>query len=140
MAVIDHQADEPIDDLLVDIFRMQEKLMKRYQSETTEELPDWPLELTCKSDQRFCRDMISRMQDELFEAKFHLRRAKEHRNVDCGDLDFDALTEELVDSLHYFVEVMILLGVSPHQLYDLYNNKNSKNHKRIDKEFGCSAI
>ena len=124
-------------DKLDKIFELQKALMKKYQMHTPDGIPDWPVDLMKKSSQRFCRDTLSKVQDELFEAKHMLKNAKEHRNLTGYVLDEELLKEELVDSLHFFVEALILLGIDSEDLFTAYVRKNEINHLRIEEEF-CS--
>lgn len=123
------------DDMLEHIFRMQARLMMEYQAMTPDGIPDWPVDLRRNSAQRFCRDTISKAQDELFEAKHHLKKAKEHRNVETDPLDREAFLEEMVDALHFYVETLVLMGVSADDLHDAYCRKNQINFDRIASEF-----
>lgn len=45
-------------------------------------------------------------------------------------LDRDAVTEELVDLLHFFVSTCIKMGISADDLYRAYLKKNRENHRR----------
>lgn len=124
-------------DMLKRIFELQESLMREYQARTPDSIPEWPIDIKEKSLQRFCRDTLSKGQDELFEAKSLLRLAKEHRNVtDLGQFEREEFLEEMVDALHFYVEVLILVGFNANDLYGAYYKKNILNRQRIDQEFG----
>lgn len=123
-------------DLLRDIFRRQEALMREYQERTPDGIPEWPIDLDLPESQRFCRDTMSKCMDEMFEAKHHLKRAKEHRSIAIRRLDCNAFLEEMVDGLHFFVETLVLMGVDADKLHAAYLRKNAKNLQRIDDEFG----
>ncbi|MDR1138698.1 MAG: dUTPase [Clostridiales bacterium] len=45
-------------------------------------------------------------------------------------LDMDAIQEELVDILHFFVSMCIAAGMDADMLYNLYVSKNQENYNR----------
>ena len=120
-------------DKLKNLFMMQERLMKRLRSVDPVEVPEWPIDLADRKSQRACRDFALRATEELFEAILMLKRWKGHRVIDQAEIDRQAFTEEIVDSLHYIIEVMILTGVSEDQLYDAFVKKHEINMQRIDR-------
>jgi predicted HAD superfamily Cof-like phosphohydrolase len=122
-------------DSLDSLFDMQQDLMKHYNRAIPNGIPEWPCDFRQKVTQRFVRDTISRAQDEMFEAKHHLKQAKEHRNIDTGEFDRSEFVEEMVDALHFYLEAMILMGVTPNELFESYARKNEINRQRIRDEF-----
>ncbi len=52
------------------------------------------------------------------------------------ELDQDAIKEELVDILHFFISMCIKAGMTPEDLYQGYLNKNSEN---FDRQNGKSS-
>lgn len=46
------------------------------------------------------------------------------------ELDSEAIAEELVDILHFFVSICIKAGVKPEDLYKVYLRKNKENFAR----------
>lgn len=57
-------------------------------------------------------------------------------------IDYDALHEEMVDILHFFVSMCIRAGLDADMLYNIYVGKNEENFKRqqgLSKKPGYSA-
>jgi dimeric dUTPase (all-alpha-NTP-PPase superfamily) len=122
-------------DKLIGIFELQAALMRRYYDMALLKgnyMPAWPIDITKKIDQQACRDTGLKAVEELFEALQHLKNWKPHRSGGIKEFDRSAFIEEIVDSLHYILEMLIFIGVTPEELYDAYVSKNLKNHKRID--------
>lgn len=46
------------------------------------------------------------------------------------------LKEELIDALHFFMNILIAAGLTPKDIYDIYCYKNKINHKRQDENYG----
>ena len=93
--------------------------------------PQYPLNLSQKSDQKFLRGITHECMHELFEANLHLANSKDHRATDVKEFDRDAYVEELVDALHYFFEIAILSGVTMEELSNAYLKKGLVNEDRI---------
>lgn len=117
-------------DNLEHLFSMQEKLMTRL----AEVYPDftWPIDISEKSSQVLCRDVTLRATEELHEALQHLKKWKDHKVVDDYQFDHDAFLEEIVDSLHYIFELMILVGIAPDELHDAFEKKHLTNLDRVE--------
>jgi hypothetical protein len=118
-------------DRLERIFYLQEQLMLEYKKKKADDIPDWPLDLLNKESQRFCRDITLRSVEELFEALAHLKNWKKHKKTLSSEFNKDEFVEEIVDSMHYIVELLVLTGVKPDEFYDAYCKKNLKNHNRL---------
>lgn len=111
--------------------------MAAITASTPDKIPKWPIDINTKTGQRFCKDMLSRAQDELFEAKHMLKLAKKHRRLsDAGLFDQDLFVEEIVDAMHYIVETLITIGVDGVGFFDAYKKKHAINFARIQQEFG----
>lgn len=121
--------------LLQKLFRLQETLMLAYKSKDADRIPDWPIDISNKESQLFCRDLAFRTMEELFEAIRHLKNAKMHRQTELTDFDREEFLEEIVDALHYVLEIMVLVGVGPKELYTAYAVKNAENHDRISRGY-----
>jgi dimeric dUTPase (all-alpha-NTP-PPase superfamily) len=67
--------------------------------------------------------MLSEMAEVLDEVNF-----KWWKNP--KPVDSDALKEELVDVLHFYISMCIEAGMTPQELYDRYINKNKENFAR----------
>jgi NTP pyrophosphatase (non-canonical NTP hydrolase) len=72
---------------------------------------------------------------ELFEAIHLLVDSKTHRQTLVGGFDRTAFIEELVDVLHYFIEICLLSGISSNELAEAYMKKSTKNFARISRGY-----
>ena len=93
--------------------------------------PEWPLDLSEKKNQQFCRDMALRGVEEMFEALQHLKNWKAHRSDTNDGFDREAFLEEMVDAVNYFFAVLILLGIDEQELFDSYTKKHQIIMKRL---------
>lgn len=94
--------------------------------------PKFPVDLSSKGGQKLLKEITHECQHELFEANQHLKNSKSHRVTDVSDFDRAAYLEELVDSLHYYLEIAIASGVTPDELFEAYMEKGNTNFKRIE--------
>lgn len=119
-------------DDLTHLFVMQERLME--QLALVHDDFKWPIDISEKSSQVLCRDVTLRATEELHEALQHLKKWKDHKVVDDYEFEHDAFLEEIVDALHYIVELMILVGVKPGNLHDAFEKKHEINMERVSKK------
>lgn len=99
------------------------------------EFPEFPLDLNLKSSQVFCKQIVYEIMGELFEAVQELKNSKSHRLTEINEFDKEKLLEELVDSLHYFHELCILINITPQELYTAYLQKGECNIQRINNDY-----
>lgn len=92
--------------------------------------PDFPVDLSSKNGQKFCKSIAYEMMGEIFEAIQELKNSKDHRETEQG-FDKQSLVTEFADALHYFNEILILMDVSPEELFDAYMKKGKVNEERI---------
>ncbi len=118
-------------DKLEVMFSRREDFMRALQERFPGSYPVWPLDLTDKKSQQFCRDLTLRGVEEVFEALQHLKNTKTHRMTEVTDFDKDAFLEEIVDSFNYFLSVVIITGFTPDDLYRAYCEKDNKIHERL---------
>jgi hypothetical protein len=118
-------------DKLEVMFSRREDFMRALQERFPGSYPAWPLDLTDKKSQQFCRDLTLRGVEEVFEALQHLKNTKTHRMTEVTDFDKDAFLEEIVDSFNYFLSVVIITGFTPDDLYRAYCEKDNKIHERL---------
>ncbi len=102
--------------------------------EAHDRLPPWPVDLTTKQGQRMLREIFHCLHEELWEASATMRN-KVHRLTDDRSFDREHFIEELGDSLAYFMEVCIMSGVSPDEIYDEYRRKNLKVRERLEEGY-----
>ena len=93
--------------------------------------PSFPVDIKSKEGQKFLKSITHDCMGELFEANQHLKNSKGHRATEITDIDREAYIEELVDSLHFFFEIVILSGISIDEMYEAYMNKGDVNVDRI---------
>lgn len=97
--------------------------------------PDFPVDMTTKQGQKFLKSITHECMGELFEANQELKNSKSHRASNLPQMDKDAYLEELVDSLHFFFEIVIASGISIDDLLDAYLRKGKKNVERIENGY-----
>ena len=114
--------DEIHVDALEDMFRRQTVTMEELR--LRDKMPEWPLDLTTKPAQRLIKEVMFNAFEEVFEASYTLKN-KSHRQTDVRVLDRAHYVEELGDALAFFLEVCILSGISPHELYGEFCRKNA---------------
>jgi len=116
------------EDMLFDMFERQSKFMELLKD--NDKMPEWPIDITSKPGQRLIRETLLNMIEELMEASFCLRN-KMHRVTDVRVIDVEHYKEELGDALAFFMEICILSGISPQDMYDEYCKKNAIVVKRL---------
>ena len=110
-------------------FEQQREFMKLLRAKR--DFPVFPLNLSQKSSQVFCKHIAYDMMGEVFEAIQELKNSKLHRATNIDDLDQSKLLEELVDAKHFLNELFILLGFSEEDVHKAYMEKGYTNLKRI---------
>lgn len=121
-----------MEDKLKDIFARQEEFMELLRQ--ADKMPEWPVDLTTKPGQRLIKETIFNLCEELFEASFTLKN-RMHRVTDAREIDYNHYREELGDALAYFIEVCIMSGISPEELYEEYCRKNAIVKERLQKGY-----
>ena len=116
------------EDMFEDVFERQEKFMELLRSH--DKLPEWPVDLTTKPGQRLIKESVYCVIEELMEASMTLRN-KIHRVTDVRVLDIAHYKEELGDAFAYLVEVCILSGFTPQEIYAEYKRKNAIVSERL---------
>lgn len=114
---------------LQQMWNQQEAFMKLLQKKRG--FPQYPVDLTSKVGQKELKKITYDCMGELFEANQHLKNSKDHRATEVKDVDRDKYVEELVDALHYFLELVIMSGISLDELYKAYIEKGHINDARI---------
>jgi dimeric dUTPase (all-alpha-NTP-PPase superfamily) len=108
-------------DYLTDLLKKQDLLQQKVG--TTYDVP-------------FAKDMSLALIDEICESlheipsknwsKKHLAMRAEGKNY----IDHEAYKLELVDALHFILNLFIFAGMSAKDIWDGYNKKNAINHER----------
>jgi hypothetical protein len=122
-------------DKLDEMFSLREDFMIRLREKIPESYPAWPLDLSDKVDQQFCRDMTLRGVEEMFEALQHLKNWKPHRKTEITEFDREEFLEEIVDAFNYFFSIVILTGYTSDDLHNAYIKKDKIIHRRINSGY-----
>lgn len=115
-------------DSLYEIFDRQREFMGELVEH--DRLPEFPVDLTTKPGQRIVKEMIWNLVEEMAEASFVLKN-RQHKITDDRTLDFAHFLEELGDAFAFFVEVCILSGIGPTELFAEYCRKNETVRQRL---------
>lgn len=118
-------------DRLAEMFSLHESFMRMLCVRFPGYYPEWPIDVTKKESQILLRDVTLKGVEEMFEALQELKNAKSHRQTDVPHLDRDAFLEENVDALKYFFTTLMLVGITPQDLYEAYVKKHEKICKRL---------
>ena len=118
-------------DSLVHMFDLRESFMVSLREKFPAENPEWPLNLSRKVEQQYCRDIALRGVEEMFEALQHLKNWKPHRTTEITEFDKDEFLEEIVDAFNYFFSLLILTGHTSSDLYEAYLKKDKIIHERL---------
>jgi len=120
-------------DKLQEMWSQQEKFMQLLQLRRN--FPEFPVDMTTKSGQKFLKGITHECMHELFEANLLLKNSKDHRATDVSEFSREDYVEELVDALHYFFEIAISSGVSMQELHEAYMKKGQININRIENGY-----
>lgn len=108
-------------DLLVQIFKEQRSLqIQSYDGVDPATLDD-------EKRTTFIKDMVLACEDELHEA---LGEVGWKPWATSRHVNREAYVGELVDALHFFVNLCLVVGVTPHELFDRYMEKRARNAAR----------
>jgi hypothetical protein len=116
-----HIDEKDIAEPMKAVFEKQLELAKKYKD--IEKLPDWPLNLDIAENQIIIKDFKQRGMEEVAEAIEGFRKG-----------EIMHYKEELIDALHFFVELSILAG-KDHTFYSYYKYK-----KNIDSDITIEKI
>lgn len=121
-----------MEDRFEKMFELQNEFMRLLKDH--DKMPEFPIDLTSKPGQRLVRETILNMIEELMEASFCLRN-KMHRLTDVRVLDREHYVEELGDAFAFFMEVVILSGITPEELFQEYVKKNRIVRERLQRGY-----
>ena len=121
-----------IDDRLEKMFSCQSKFMEKLLEHDL--IVEWPLDIKSKQGQRLIKETIFYIIEELMEASFTLKN-KLHRISDPKLIDVEHYREELGDAFTYLIELYILSGFTPEELYQEYIRKNAIVVGRLEKGY-----
>jgi len=118
-------------DKLDELFRLRREFMAHMERVKPGSYPECPLDISKKSSQQLIRDLSLKGVEEMFEALGHLKNWKPHRSTENPDFDREEFLEEVVDAFNYFLSMLVLMGVTPEELYSAYCKKDIKIHDRL---------
>lgn len=121
-----------IRDKLDEIFKRQIEFMELLKQ--NDRIPEWPVDLTSKNGQRYIKENVWNMVEELAEASFTLKN-RTHRLTDARLVDVDHYREELGDAFAYFIEICVFSGISPDELFNEYCKKNAVVKARLENGY-----
>lgn len=122
-------------DKLDQMFELRQRFMDELGKNIPGIYPETPVDLTSKKTQQMLRDLALRGVEEVFEAVQHLRNWKPHKQTEIGEFDRAAFKEEMVDSFNYFLSLLIIMGVTPDELFEAYADKDRVIHDRIRSNY-----
>lgn len=92
------------------------------------QVPDFPIDIHNRHDQQFFKDGVFRMLEELCEATNCLRN-RPHSQTEY-QTDEEHFLEEFSDGLHYFLRLVVMLGLDADDLVKIYFKKSQVNEFR----------
>lgn len=124
--------------MLATIFAGQQSLMETYdpierRNGAVVVDPEFFGELDDRKVQMRIKDLSERVTEELMEAMNCLKN-KPWKDSFVGT-DVDHFQEELADTLHFFVELLITAGVGPEDIFKMYFRKFAVNQFRQDSRY-----
>ena len=120
---------------LSDMFEKRLSFIRLMQALKEGSYPDFPLEMTDKKSQQFCRDLALRGVEEMFEALQHLKNWKPHRETEIKEMNKEEFLEEIVDAINYFFSLLIVTGFDDLDLYNAYIKKDEVIRDRLQNGY-----
>lgn len=131
MNILDYKSDKfNKDTWLNEMYEKQLNVAKKYKD--IERLPGWPLSIDAKSSQVVFKDFLYRISEELSES-YETVVDPSTKVFDDKGLELHAV-EELADALHFYLELLIYVGIGPERLNNWYKEYEYKEIE-IDKAY-----
>lgn len=121
------------DDRLKAMWEQQREFMHLLQEKRG--FPPFPTDLASKDGQKRCKQIAFDVMGELFEAVQTLKNSKDHRATNVVEFDRAHYIEEIVDAVHFAIELAIFSGISQDELFEAYMQKGDVNTKRIKEGY-----
>lgn len=88
----------------------------------------------------FMRNHRGYLADEVAEALYEMpfyKLWKDYDNMSSEgyEIAWQKVRMELIDSLHFFVNLLLCSGMTADEVYDMYMAKNKENHRRQDEGY-----
>jgi len=122
-------------DKLEEIFRLRKEFMNELAKNVPGHSNDFPLDVSKKQSQIALKDVTLRGVEEMFEALQHLKNSKTHRQTDIPHFDHEEFLEEFVDAFNFFFSTLVMIGVTPDELFDAYKKKHQIIIDRINQGY-----
>lgn len=108
MNINDYEAPAFTPEWLKDIFERQTQLIEKYSD--IENMPTYPFNVHTRDGQKWFKDFLWRVSEELGESyeAHHMRSIEDDKNKQVAHKVHQL--EELIDALHFLVELIILTG------------------------------
>ena len=117
-----------IPDILETMFAQQLKHMQAYSEIGHTTNPEHWGDLDSRVTQASLREFASYTVEELYEAINHLKN-KPWKQTD-RPTDVEAFKEELADMWHFLIEMHIIAGIDPEEIFRMYFRKTFVNVQR----------
>lgn len=116
-------------DMLKEIMQKQAELQARVDNRYLSDDP--------KVVAAYMRDHRGYLADEVAEALYEMpdyKHWKDYSNMDeeARVYAWQKVRMELIDSLHFFVNLLLGSGLTAEEVYEMYMAKNKENHRRQD--------
>lgn len=123
MNIHDFQAPAFNENWLDEIFEKQTNLILKYQE--IEDMPDWPMSIHTRVSQKWIKDFLWRVTEEMGESfEAYVNLGQETTDLALMQAHLTHNIEELIDALHFLVELLILVGKDANWARELLKNKN----------------
>jgi len=117
------------------MLELREKFMRDLADNRPAVLQQWPVDISTKQAQQVVRDTVLKGVEEMFESLSHVRGWKPHRLTEVNEFDRESFLEEYVDAFNYFLSVLVMLGITPEELFEAYVRKDKIIHERINRGY-----
>ena len=117
------------------MFEKRLSFIKLMQEVKPGSYPEFPLDMTEKASQQFCRDLALRGVEEMFEALQHLKNWKPHRETEIKEINKEEFLEEIVDAINYFFSLLIVTGFDDLDLHSAYVKKDEIIRDRLQNGY-----
>lgn len=116
-------------DKLETIMTMQRDLQKRLGTDFSN--------MTLEERAKFMRDHRGYLADEVAEALYEMpmyKTWKDYSKMSDEEMHiaWQKVRMELIDSLHFFVNLLLCAGMTANEVCEMYIAKNKENHRRQD--------
>lgn len=112
-------------DRLEEMLKLQAELQERYNGVE-------PIDLEGDARKDYVRTMVLACTDELHEALREVPWKPWSKNILWDGIGTDNFKLELVDAWHFFMNLMLVSGMTADELFSEYLRKNKINHGRVD--------